>query len=261
MPPTRRLATRRAAAHATTPPEATSLADLLLFDGVETGGRGCIPVPDGMTSHRVTGSFAFEAALRTFRRGVVAIAAPPATTEDLDRLAAARRGRDGLRAILVNPAPDAGARLEALAQGFDDAVPASVGTDELTGRLLVLAGRARQGASDRVPVAPGLELDRTARALRRNGRLIHLRPMEFRLLDELARNPGRPVSRRSLLREVWGNEALHGSRTVDVHVRWLRSKVERDPERPEHLITVRGVGYQLEPGLPAITEDRPLGTP
>jgi DNA-binding response OmpR family regulator len=97
-------------------------------------------------------------------------------------------------------------------------------------------------------VGDGAELDLTARALRRHGRLVRLRPMEFRLLEELARNPGRPVTREWLLRRVWGSHELDGSRTVDVHIRWLRAKVERDPENPEHLLTVRGVGYQLELG-------------
>ena len=255
MPPTRRLAERRATTR--TSPAAGTVApvELLTFDADGADAGITIPTPEGVTVQRVTSSLAFEAALRTFRRGVVAVTMPPASAADLERLATSRRGRDGIRALLVNAADDATGRLEALTQGFDDAVPDSVGADELTGRLLVLFWRARDGAADRVPVAPGLELDRTARALRRHGRLIHLRPMEFRLLDELARNPGRPMSRQILLRQVWGTDTLDGSRTVDVHVRWLRSKVERDPERPEHLITVRGVGYQLEPGLPLAPDD------
>jgi DNA-binding response OmpR family regulator len=54
------------------------------------------------------------------------------------------------------------------------------------------------------------------------------------------------MSRATLLRRVWRGDVLEGSRTIDVHIRWLRAKVERDPERPIHLLTVRGVGYQLE---------------
>jgi DNA-binding response OmpR family regulator len=83
---------------------------------------------------------------------------------------------------------------------------------------------------------------------RRNGRPVDLTPTEFRLLRYLARNPGRPFSRDQLIEAVWGYESDVGSeRTVDVHVRHLRQKLEPDPANPRHLLTVRGIGYKLEP--------------
>ena len=258
MPPSRRLAIRRAARRSV--PEPPPPVELLAFDGEDPGAGPAIPAPPGTRLARVTSSFAFEGALRTFRRGVVAVVVPPAGATDLERLLRARRAREGLRILLVNRPDDAAARLDALAQGFDDAIPSSVSGDEIAGRLLVLAGRANRDRDDRLPVGPGLDLDLTARALRRYGRLVHLRPLEFRLLEQLARNPGRPISRRALLRDVWGTDGLDGSRTVDVHIRWLRSKVERDPERPQHLLTVRGVGYQLEPGLD-VQDEPPAAAP
>jgi DNA-binding response OmpR family regulator len=96
-------------------------------------------------------------------------------------------------------------------------------------------------------VADDTVLDLDARALRRRGRLIHLRPLESRLLEELARSPGRPLSRDLLIERAWPTVPPAGSRTVDVHVRWLRQKLEPDPRRPVHLLTVRGLGYRLEP--------------
>ncbi len=211
-----------------------------------------ITIPDGMRHQRHDTTLALRLAMRALVRGVIAIAVPPASSVDVDLVATAKRGRPGMRALLVNPPEDAAERLRALTLGFDDAVPSSVGPEEIAGRIALLAVRTREDARDRLPVGIGAELDLTARALRRNGRLVRLRPMEFRLLEELARNPGRPVTRDWLMRRVWGADDRSGSRTVDVHMRWLRAKVERDPERPEHLLTVRGVGYQLELGEEAL---------
>ncbi len=84
-----------------------------------------------------------------------------------------------------------------------------------------------------------------AHELRRDGQVIHLRPKEFGLLALLAAHPGRAYTRRELLHLVWGPAHVGGPRTVDVHVRWLRSKIEPGPE-PAYLVTVRGVGYRLD---------------
>jgi DNA-binding response OmpR family regulator len=100
-----------------------------------------------------------------------------------------------------------------------------------------------------LPVATELdvELDLVAHELRRRGMPVHLRPREFRLLSILAANPGRAFTRRQLLDLAW--DPSHGidTRTVDVHVHWLRSKIEAIPRRPVHLVTIRGYGYRLDP--------------
>jgi two-component system OmpR family response regulator len=70
--------------------------------------------------------------------------------------------------------------------------------------------------------------------------------MEFALLDFLARNEGQVFSRDHLLEKVWGYDFSGDTRTVDVHVSWLRRKIEADPAHPKHLLTVRGVGYKFE---------------
>ena len=74
-----------------------------------------------------------------------------------------------------------------------------------------------------------------------------LKPKEFDLLAFLLRHPRQVFSREQLLDEVWGFEFAGASRTVDVHVRWVRQKIEDDPSRPEHLLTVRGSGYKFVP--------------
>ena len=75
---------------------------------------------------------------------------------------------------------------------------------------------------------------------------VHLTKTEFRLLCELAQNPGRVFSRETVLDKVWGYGYFGDGRLVDVHVRRLRTKVEADPANPRHVVTVRGLGYRLQ---------------
>ena len=81
----------------------------------------------------------------------------------------------------------------------------------------------------------------------RDGEQIHLTKTEFRLLVELANSPGKVFSREDLLEKVWGHGVFGDGRLVDVHVRRLRTKVELDPANPRHVVTVRGLGYKLQP--------------
>ncbi len=89
-----------------------------------------------------------------------------------------------------------------------------------------------------------IDLDR--RETSSHGELVHLKPKEFDLLEFLARNRGMVLSRDLILERVWGWDYDGGSRTVDVHVRWLREKIESDPSNPQRIITVRGVGYRFD---------------
>jgi DNA-binding response OmpR family regulator len=89
-----------------------------------------------------------------------------------------------------------------------------------------------------------LNLDR--RELLCKGRMVPLKPKEYDLLVYLAQNKGRVLTRDQLLEDAWGWDYTGGSRTVDVHVRWLREKIEDDPANPIHIVTVRGAGYRFE---------------
>jgi two-component system response regulator VicR len=80
------------------------------------------------------------------------------------------------------------------------------------------------------------------------GRALDLTSKEFEILAELAANPGIVYSREKILENVWGYEYFGDARVVDVHVAKLRKKLEDDPAHPQHLVTVRGVGYKLEAG-------------
>jgi two-component system response regulator MtrA len=173
---------------------------------------------------------------------------PPARPADLELLLAERRRRTGLRIVHLAPPEAVDDRLAALRGGFDDALAMTIPAAELVGRLAWLDGRARArpGPASRLHLGDGLELDLAAHELRRDGVAIHLRPKEFGLLALLAGHPGRAYARSELLDRVWGGHHDGGGRTVDVHVRWLRSKIEIDPERPVNLVTVRGVGYRFD---------------
>ena len=97
--------------------------------------------------------------------------------------------------------------------------------------------------------APGIDLDLAAHRVTKDGADVHFRPREFALLALLASDPGRVFSRDELVELGWGPRYRGSPRTVDVHVRWIRAKLEADPARPRHVVTVRGAGYRLDPGV------------
>lgn len=190
----------------------------------------------------------FRDVLLAERPRIVVCAEPPAGPAELELVSRERVRRPSMRVVHLAPPDAVEARLNALRLGFDDTLPATVPALELAARLGWLASRAKvQGANARViAITDEFELDLVAHELRRGGSAVHLRPKEYGLLALLAAHPGRAYTRRQLLDRVWGHEHDGGSRTVDVHVRWLRSKIETDPDRPLHLVTVRGVGYRLD---------------
>jgi DNA-binding response OmpR family regulator len=147
-------------------------------------------------------------------------------------------------------------RVVGLEMGADDYITKPFSMRELLARVKALLRRVRLvrreietetrvKKSERL-VFEDLQIDLTRREIHRGARLLHLKPKEYDLLVFLARNRGMALSRDLILERVWGWDFDGGTRTVDVHVRWLREKIEDEPANPVRIITVRGVGYRFE---------------
>jgi DNA-binding response OmpR family regulator len=194
-------------------------------------------------------SAAFSHALTFAQPIMVVLISPPAGPGDLERVAMWLGAHRDTSAVLLSPHQAVAVRLHALELGFDDAVDLSADPMEVVGRLSIAGRRGPVNGNfpeDRIPVGEGVELDRRARAIRRDGRLASLRPRELALLEFLAMHPGRAFSREELIKYVWHGVGAN-ERVVDVYVYWLRAKIELDPANPTHLVTVRGSGYLFDP--------------
>lgn len=135
--------------------------------------------------------------------------------------------------------------------GADDYMVKPYGLRELISRIRALLRRAygdlAAPSSDQVQRFEGLEIDLTRLEVRLDGDAVELTPTEFRLLRYLSARPNVPVSRSGLVEAVWGYESdVNSDRTVDVHIRHLRQKIERDAANPARLVTVRGFGYKFQ---------------
>ncbi len=138
-------------------------------------------------------------------------------------------------------------RVVGLEIGADDYIVKPFSMRELVARVKTIlrrVGQAPDGPGDR-PIQDGnLIVDPASFEVKIGDRRVDLSPKEFDLLRFILSHPGQVFSRQALLDRVWGADAYVEERTVDVHVRWLREKVESVPSRPERILTVRGVGYK-----------------
>ncbi len=137
-------------------------------------------------------------------------------------------------------------RVIGLELGADDYITKPFGTRELVARVKAVLRRFERPTAPSVVKFEGVEIDASAMQLRVNGDLVTTTATEFRLLDYLARHPGRVFSRDHLLDAVWGDARFVTPRSVDVYVRRIREKIEADAETPRYLKTMRGAGYRFE---------------
>jgi len=138
-------------------------------------------------------------------------------------------------------------RVRGLDLGADDYITKPFSLAELKARVRVHLRRKQDvTVEDRVLEFGEFTLDLNRRLLSKHGEPIALRPKEYELLAYLAQRDGRAFTRDQLLNDVWDISFAGGTRTVDVHVRWLRMKIEQPDGPPRHLITVRGAGYRFE---------------
>jgi two-component system, OmpR family, response regulator len=135
--------------------------------------------------------------------------------------------------------------------GADDYMTKPFSIRELLARVHAILRRADMAGaapaeSETALKIDDIEIDPARHRATRRGEALGLTPKEFDLLAFLARNKGFVFSREQLLEKVWGYDYAGDTRTIDVHVRWLRQKIEADPQQPRRLITIRGIGYKLE---------------
>lgn len=157
--------------------------------------------------------------------------------------------------LMLTARSDAFDRVLGLELGADEYIVKPVGVRELLARIKAMLRRARmheprqngtiEADANEVVEAGPLRIDAGRHEATWSGTPLGLRPKEFDLLFYLARNRGRVLSRDSLLAGVWGYDYVGDPRTVDVHIRWLREKIEAQPSRPKHIQTVRGTGYKF----------------
>ncbi|WP_432936093.1 response regulator [Kribbella sp. CA-253562] len=156
--------------------------------------------------------------------------------------------------VIVSARSDTHDIVAGLEAGADDYVTKPFQIKELTARLRALRRRLRTSAEATEPdivldsdPSRRLVLSRSRGSVLLQGADVNLTVTEYRLLAELARPPGRVLSRPALLSSVWEHGFYGDERIVDVHIRRLRTKIERDPGRPLLVVTVRGMGYRLDP--------------
>jgi DNA-binding response OmpR family regulator len=161
------------------------------------------------------------------------------------------RAQSTVPIIMLTARDDELDKVLGLELGADDYITKPFSIREFRSRVRALLRRASlpsqldQRRADAI-VTDGLRIDPARRTVEANGHPIQLTYVEFELLRTLASNPGRVFSRRHLLESLWGDSAYREPRTIDVHVRHLREKLERDPGKPEFILTVRGAGYRFK---------------
>lgn len=163
-------------------------------------------------------------------------------------------GIDVLRAVPAETRPpiivlsargQEGDKVAALDAGAEDYLTKPFGAGELLARIRVVLRRGRATAAADVLRAGPIEVDQPRHTCTVSGAQVHLTPIEFKLLVELARQPGRVLTHRQLLIAVWGPNAVEQTHYLRVHMAALRRKIEADPARPHWLLTEAGVGYRL----------------
>jgi two-component system, OmpR family, response regulator len=211
----------------------------LLAYPLERDGYQVLPARDG------------EEALIRFAQERVDLVVLDLMLPRLDGLEVCRRLRaqSSVPIIMLTARGDELDKVMGLELGADDYITKPFSIREFRSRVRALLRRAAAPRHDprreEVLSADGLTIDLSRRTVESDGRPAALTYVEFELLRVLASNPGRAFTRQELLQELWGGSEYRDPRTIDVHVRHLREKLERDPKEPRLIVTVRSVGYRF----------------
>ncbi len=187
-----------------------------------------------------------DAALDAFRSAQFDLVLLDLMLPGLDGVAVCRRIRadSGVPIVMLTAKSDTGDVVDGLEAGADDYIAKPFKPRELVARIWTRLRRPpSESESDTIRVGDVM-IDVSAHEVKRGPEAIALTPLEFDLLLALARRPHQVFTREKLLEQVWGYRHAADTRLVNVHIQRLRSKIEKDPERPELVLTVRGIGYK-----------------
>lgn len=187
-----------------------------------------------------------DAALEVFRSAQFDLVLLDLMLPGLDGVAVCRRIRadSGVPIVMLTAKSDTGDVVDGLEAGADDYIAKPFKPRELVARVWTRLRRPpAESETDMIRVGD-VTIDVSAHEVKRGSDPIALTPLEFDLLLALARKPHQVFTREKLLEQVWGYRHAADTRLVNVHIQRLRSKIEQDPERPELVLTVRGIGYK-----------------
>ncbi|HEX2110119.1 MAG TPA: response regulator transcription factor [Gaiellaceae bacterium] len=225
-------------------------ATILLVDDEDTIQK-LLTYPLERDGYRVVQARDGEEALEHFRGEDVDLVLLDLALPKLDGIEVCRRLRaqSSVPILMLTARDDEIDKVLGLEIGADDYITKPFSIRELRSRIRAALRRASlasasMDASEVIDV-DGLRIDVSRRAVEVGGADVQLTYLEFELLRTLAGAPGRVYTRQALLEKLWGGSAYRDPRTIDVHIRHLREKIERDPSEPEYIFTVRGVGYRF----------------
>lgn len=214
-----------------------TLAEALTYN-LEREGYTVLRASDGMT------------ALEMARRDAPDILVLDVMLPRLDGFSVCRmlRKESTIPILMLTARQDEVDRIAGLELGADDYLTKPFSVGELLARIRAILRRSdRQPTTERDSVViGGIKLDTGSRRVWRDETEVQLSQKEFDLLACMMRNRGLALSRDVLLERVWGGDYVGDGRTVDVHIRWLREKIEADPSTPAYVQTVRGIGYRFD---------------
>ena len=159
------------------------------------------------------------------------------------------RGWSDVPILILSARSQENDKIDALDAGADDYLTKPFAVGELRARVRALLRRSYRNGDAATPVVEfgDVAVDLSRRLVSRGGETVHLTPLEYRLLATLLGNPGRVLTQRNLLREIWGPSYVESSHYLRVYVGHLRQKLEDDPTQPKHFLTETGVGYRFQP--------------
>ena len=226
-----------------------SAARILLVDA-EHSVQTLLTYPLRKDGYEVVSALDGRAALDRFAEQRFDLVVLDIMLPKLDGLEVCRRlrGRSQVPIIILTAKDDEGDKVLGLEIGADDYITKPFSVREFRSRVKAALRRSemlRGHPADEPIVAGEIEIDFERRSATARGEPARLTYVEFELLASLARAPGRVMTREMLLEQVWGDSAYRDPRTIDVHIRHLREKLEQNPRQPEYLFTVRGVGYRF----------------